>query len=346
MNDRIARITDSKLTATDLWLSVDGPTATRESRMEVVAWIAVCKFHCTLAGGFVRDWIVGNDRARPQSFDSPLQWVKFNEKNGTLSLNKALVPYDLDCILPLDRHFDIERFRDEINEFNIETKLFRSHVHYKLLLDQHAPTGPFTMDLVEPFGATRFTIPDLDVNSLYVERDQCIGIIQNIDLTNPPFLIDLKQIIENIQCKQFKVLVSIDKYLAKRIAKMVARGWTQKGEPLTDIPNKVRLKFDVNLLPLTSALYMKIEREIQQIPGFSIISVEEIHNPDVEITYESMKKLIASQCPGNNPNERFLFHGTQHDKAQKIIEEGFDYSFFRTCGLFGKFSMYFKNILL
>ena len=65
IEERISHITDIKRTSIELWKSLKGANATRETRMEVVAWIAVCKFDCRLEGGFVRDWIVGNYTAKP-----------------------------------------------------------------------------------------------------------------------------------------------------------------------------------------------------------------------------------------------------------------------------------------
>ena len=35
-----------------------------------------------------------------------------------------------------------------------------------------------------------------------------------------------------------------------------------------------------------------------------------MRNPDLENAYEASKKLIANECPGKDPNERFLYHGT------------------------------------
>ncbi len=56
---KISLITDNQRTLVDLYKGVKSTKATRETRMEVVAWIAVCKFQCKLEGGFVRDWVVG-----------------------------------------------------------------------------------------------------------------------------------------------------------------------------------------------------------------------------------------------------------------------------------------------
>lgn len=53
IEERITHIADSKRTSIELWKALKGSNATRESRMEVVAWIAICKFDCRLEGGFV-----------------------------------------------------------------------------------------------------------------------------------------------------------------------------------------------------------------------------------------------------------------------------------------------------
>ncbi|CAF4952737.1 unnamed protein product [Rotaria sp. Silwood1] len=58
IEERISHITDSKQTRIDLYNATKGIHATRETRMEVVSWIAVCKFDCKIEGGFVRDWVV------------------------------------------------------------------------------------------------------------------------------------------------------------------------------------------------------------------------------------------------------------------------------------------------
>jgi hypothetical protein len=46
IEERISHITDSKRTPIDLYNGAKGAKAKRETRMEVVAWIAVCKFDC------------------------------------------------------------------------------------------------------------------------------------------------------------------------------------------------------------------------------------------------------------------------------------------------------------
>ena len=77
-----------------------------------------------------------------------------------------------------------------------------------------------------------------------------------------------------------------------------------------------------------------------------IISIEQIKNPCLEEMYEGMKKIIAKQCPGNNPNERELFHGTIGDGINGIVEYGFDNRFFISTGHWGKFDMEILTCLL
>jgi hypothetical protein len=340
IEDRIARVTDSTLTADDLWPSVSGPMATRESRMEVVAWMAVCNFDCSLEGGFVRDWIVANERARPSPTVPTSEWIVFQHNTGAPSLIKTVVPSDLDCKMSLDHYFDIERFCDEVKKFDLKSRLYRSRRSYRLLFDEHQPTGPFIVEFIEPYSQIGFSIPDLDVNNLCLKRDQCKELGQRMDLKKSPYLIDLIQIIENIQSKQFHVIPSIDALIAGCIDKMTKRGWIQKGAPLINRPQRVIHKFIVNPLSATSDVYKRIENEMQAIIGVTIVSVEHIHNPVLGSVYESVKQLIANQCPGNNPNERFLYHGTHASKAHVIMEDGFDYGFLKIHGRFGKFSSY------
>ncbi|CAF1184864.1 unnamed protein product, partial [Didymodactylos carnosus] len=122
IEERIAHITDSKRTTVDLWNGVKGSKATRETRMEVVAWIAVCKFECRLEGGFVRDWVVGGYTNRPANTNTS-QWITYN--NNLPYLDKDIIPSDLDCHLPSHKYFDIEKFLDELHKLQIKAKVYR-----------------------------------------------------------------------------------------------------------------------------------------------------------------------------------------------------------------------------
>ncbi|CAF4687390.1 unnamed protein product, partial [Rotaria sp. Silwood2] len=63
-------------------------------------------------------------------------------------------------------------------------------------------------------------------------------------------------------------------------------------------------------LPSSSRLYEILEQKMKTIgSSVKIISIEIIKNPLLEGMYEAVKKIIAKQCKGYDPNERELFHG-------------------------------------
>jgi hypothetical protein len=66
-----------------------------------------------------------------------------------------------------------------------------------------------------------------------------------------------------------------------------------------------------------------------------MISIERIKNPDIESLYENLKRTIAKECPGNDPNERELFHGTHGDAIEGIINKGYDDRYFSPDGAWG-----------
>ena len=340
---RIARITDSERTMVDLYNGVKGTDATRETRMEVVAWIAVCKFHCKLEGGFVRDWVVGGYTSPPTGMiNNPKGWIQYvtNYKSENIPcMNKEVIPADLDCHLPVHHSFDIDRFLDELHKFNIVCKVFREDWRYVLLIDEDAPTGPFTMDLIEPHVALTHDRIDFDVSNLSLEKDYPREIGMRIDIIESPYLIQLETIVENIMKKRFQILRPIDKYVNQRIQKMNLRHWTQYGELRDYIPRPHPKHYSILVpIPLTSTLCQALSQTMKKIGSIHIISIDEIKNPLLEDTYEAMKKIIAKQCKsqGYNPNEQKLFHGTHGPGINGILEDGFDDRFFDPKGAWGK----------
>ncbi|CAF1163491.1 unnamed protein product [Rotaria sordida] len=316
---RIARITDSERTMVDLYNAVKGTGTTRETRMEVVAWIAICKFHCKLEGGFVRDWVVGDYISRPAGLiNNPHDWIEYKtNSNGQRIpyMHKEVVPADLDCHLPVHAYFDIDKFQDELHKFNIVCKVFREDWRYVLLIDEDkdVPTGPFTMDLIEPHVALTHDRIDFDVSNLSLEKDYPREIGMRIDITRSPYSIELETIVENIKNKRFQILRPIDKYVNERIQKMTLRQWTQHGEPMDYIPPPHPKHYSVLVpLPTSSTLYQALSQTMRKIGPIQILSIDEIKNPLLEDSYEAMKKIIAKQCKtqGYNPNEQKLFHGT------------------------------------
>ena len=335
IEERIARVTDPKRTPVDLHHGVRGAKATRETRMEVVAWIAVCKFNCRVEGGFVRDWIVGNYVARPAGAASPQSWVQ--KVGKVISLAKEVVPCDIDCHLSAHDYFSIEKFQDELYKFDISCSVEREEWRYVLLLDEHAPTGPFTMDLIEPHVALTHDRIDLDVNNLSVEKDYTHELGMRIDIQSRPYSIELETVVDNIKNKRFQVLRPIDTFVQDRMDKMIKiRGWTHTGQVFHIIPEP-HFKQNAILVPLPrdSPLYGQVVTEMQKIPSVQILSIEQIRNPLLEETYEGMKKIIKRQCPHQNPNETELFHGTKGDGIAGIVEDGFDDRYFSSGGLYG-----------
>ncbi|CAF2855808.1 unnamed protein product [Rotaria sp. Silwood2] len=125
VEERIARITDIKRTRVDLFNVTRGSNATRESRMESVLWVAVCKFDCKIEGGFVRDWVVGNYTQRPTNLKKPSDWVKYEGTDKIPYMIKEVVPSDFDCHLPKKTYFNIDKFKDELHKFGITCDVYR-----------------------------------------------------------------------------------------------------------------------------------------------------------------------------------------------------------------------------
>ncbi|CAF1208037.1 unnamed protein product [Rotaria magnacalcarata] len=328
MEEKISHITDSKRTSIELWKALKGSKATRETRMEVVAWIAVCKFDCRLEGGFVRDWIVGNCTARPSGY--PSTWVTYQiNATGTILpyLDKDLIPSDLDCHLPSHKYFDIDKFLDNLHKYQIEYTVYREDWRYVILLDENAKTGPFTMDLIEPHVALTHDRIDFDVSNLSLEKDYTKELGMRVDITYKPYSIELETIVDNIKNKRFQVLRPVDKYVQPRIAKMESRGWTQLGKPMHVIPNPPP-KYQVVLVPLPEStdLYQTLVHQMKSYINnqVQVLSIEQIKNPLLEEAYLAMKEIIAKQCKGKIPNERELFHGTKGEAIDGVLNDGFD----------------------
>ena len=348
---RIARITDSERTMVDLYNGVKGIDATRETRMEVVAWIAVCKFHCKLEGGFVRDWVIGEYKSCPANIINNLKsWIKYktNQHGQNIPyMDEEIVPADLDCHLSVYHYFDIDKFLDELHKFNIVCRVFREDWRYVLLIDENELTGPFTMDLIEPHVALTHDRIDFDVSNLSLEKDYPREIGMRIDITQSPYLIDLETIIENIMKQHFRILRPIDKFVKLRIQKMTLRKWSEHGEPLDYIPRPHFKRYAMLVpLPFTSTLYQAIAQTMRIMGSIQILSIDEVKNPLLEDTYEAMKKIIAKQCKnqGYNPNEQKLFHGTGSTGINGIVEDGFDDRFFNANGAWGKYITHIKQI--
>ncbi|CAF1615408.1 unnamed protein product, partial [Didymodactylos carnosus] len=290
-----------------------------------------------LEGGFVRDWVVGNYTSRPANpSPSPKDWIEYS--NNLPYLNKEVVPADLDCHLPTHAYFDIEKFQDELHKYHITCKVYRQDWRYVLLIDEDVPTGPFTMDLIEPHVALTQDRIDFDVNNLSLEKEYTHELAMRVDIQQRPYLIELEAIVDNIKNKRFQILRPIDYRLEERVDKMVnIRHWTQLGQPFLVVPNPDPKYWSVLVrLPSSDKLYKDVEAQMKNIENnTTILSIEQIRNPLLEDQYEAMKRIIAKQCSSFDPNERELFHGTNGEAIDGIRDNGFDDRFSKT-GNWGK----------
>ncbi|CAF5077272.1 unnamed protein product, partial [Rotaria magnacalcarata] len=254
-------------------------------------------------------------------------WLEPGPNTKIPALNKDLVPSDLDCHLPSDKYFDIEKFLDNMHKYQIKCTVFREDWRYVLLLDQTAKTGPFMMDLIEPHVALTHDRIDLDVSNLSLEKDYIKELGMRVDITHNPYAIELETIVDNIKNKRFQVLRPIDDFLQPRIDKMKSRGWTQLGQPMHVIPNPPP-KYQVVIVPLpeSTELYRTLVQTMKTYINnqVQVLSIKQIKNPLLEESYLAMKQLIAKQCKGENPNERELFHGTKGEAIDGILKDGFD----------------------
>lgn len=234
IEERIARVTDSKRTDEDLLFAINGPLSSRETRMEAVAWIVVCQFNCRIFGGFVRDWIIGGYSAKPTVDTDLSAWITYthywdciNGEQKIPHINKQFVPNDIDCYLP-DDGFNIDQFLAYLRIYDIACSvLCKMRYHdYVLLLDEYY--YPFTMDLISTKSASKFNkyrFLDADVNNLYVEKDfhRALGMRYDPACNQLSKLGDLETTVKNIKDKRFRVMRSFD--VEDRIEKLSRRGW-------------------------------------------------------------------------------------------------------------------------
>ncbi|CAF1258217.1 unnamed protein product, partial [Didymodactylos carnosus] len=288
LEERIARVTDSERTQDKRMMMMrDG---TRESRMEVVAWVAVCKFKCRLEGGFPRDWIVDHRREHPTSIE-PTNWVTFNQQTGLPELTPKLIPADLDFHLPLKKYFDLERFLDEMHQYEFQVKVFQEPWRYILLFDQYTSTGPFIAEFIQPHIAITQDRIDFNTNNLYVECDYTKQLGQKIDLQVPPYSIDLDSTVADIRAHKLIVLRPEDDHMNERIKKMTDRGYVLKERRFSYMPNPLENK-NMVLTPVPPAAndYTMIkERFKEKLPQSIIELIEQVHNPNLQRLYEAQK---------------------------------------------------------
>jgi len=106
---------------------VEGPRASRETRMTVVAHIAIHHFHCKLSGGFIRDWILNEERSDGGygAYTGTLDhWVE-DKKTHSLErfvMREGILPKDLDFELPNCKYFDVHFFITKLSDVGIKVR--------------------------------------------------------------------------------------------------------------------------------------------------------------------------------------------------------------------------------
>jgi hypothetical protein len=168
---RIARVTDPERPKHDVWDAACSARRTRESRMEVVAWIAITEFEMLLEGGFVRDWIVRGAAERDPATPSPKNWATRDPTTCVYELNKLVTPADLDMHLPHNKEFEIGVFAAKILNYGISIDYYKfDGWRHLFMCDVGSPTGPFSMDLIEPHIAVVQDRLDFDVSNITCVR--------------------------------------------------------------------------------------------------------------------------------------------------------------------------------
>ncbi|CAF2710784.1 unnamed protein product [Rotaria sp. Silwood2] len=287
--------------------------------MMAAAWILVCIFGCKLYGGFVRDWIVGQQRSRPKNKTID-QWVLYDQSPP--HLHPELVPADLDCYLPSHGLYEIDEILNELGKLKMLAKVHRHYWRYALLVDENTKTGPFIIDLIIPnIKGTQYDRIDFDINNLFVEKDYTQHLGMRIDITCPPHSITLENIVDHIQKQSFHFLGEINdkpsgKILSDRLNKMITRGWTQINPALPSVMPSLNPPSNSTLTPLSkdSSLYQKLEKLMKSSflkKDLEILSIEQIKNTELENIYIEAQKIIATQSSTSDGNEVQLFHGAK-----------------------------------
>jgi hypothetical protein len=251
-------------------------------------------------------------------------------------LHEMLVPADLDLQLSPSREFDIGQFMDELVHHGIEVGVpKRDDWRYTLLLDEHAPTGPFNLDLIEPHITLAHDRVDFDVSNLYCLKGFTRELGMRVDTTEAPCFITLDDTVKAIRAKQF----TVTKHHARRdtmddrLGKMARRGWKRvtPDRIYTPAPDKGGVLTSIGP---SDDNYKRIAAAItRSVPSANIIKIESVSNAIQENIYLGMCRSIASECGSHN--ERELFHGTSIEAANSIKDAGFDNRWFKA-GFFGK----------
>eukprot|EP00667_Euglena_gracilis_P000144 EG_transcript_144 len=332
---RLHRVSSPKLTYLEKFSASVGPAATRETRMELVANIAINSFKCKLVGGFVRDWVVRGKADHGPYSGNFRDWV---DDKGVTNMERfpmkeehnghRLLPKDLDFELP-EEYFDPYRFISEVQAMDIEVN-YHQYIAQRHVFLLECKRGPFTADFVESHFAIMHAVADLDANILSIEAPfhNMVGLKMKV-----PRQFTVDGIVEHCRNTEM-VVMRADGNIKQRVDKMVGRGWrvvdTVLVQPDYDDPSLSSL----TALKSTDALWDKYQKVLQP-HGMTIQRMWSIHNTNMKSQFEALRDRIAAEN-NKDPNVRELFHGTKEPAARSILHSGFDDHCWNAGGYFGR----------
>lgn len=328
---RLRRVTDPARTALDLWQWSKGKDATRATRMEVVAWVAVCEYDCRVEGGFVRDWVVRGHAEHPPT--PPSSWIEWDSGRKRFEVVKGVTPTDLDMELPF-KFVSMEKFINRLHKLGFQTEVQKFPQGYNFVVDRNAPTGPFTLDLIYPHNVATHDRVDFDVNNLYCVKGFCNEFGMRVDISDH---VTTEQIVQHTKNKELLVMKSRDGVgiMDERIKKMQTRGWKLLGE-IVVTPNRGP-KFGATFLPVSKLdpIFQRLQALFKdKLPAATITAVHSVSAYNLDMLYKAMQSQIELEN-GGNANEALLLHGTDPKNIQGIMDSGFDNRYWSSSGNHG-----------
>eukprot|EP00047_Mylnosiga_fluctuans_P009655 m.12416 g.12416 ORF g.12416 m.12416 type:complete len:2363 (-) comp2729_c0_seq1:86-7174(-) len=332
--ERLHNVTAITLTDSKLFQLTRGPNATRETRMEVVARIAIQTFNCRVVGGFIRDWIVRGQKTHPsKAFPD---WIHKPGGYITYDILDDVTPKDLDIELPMDTYFDVNRFVSEVRTHGIHVD-FHEHVAQRHIFLFERERGPFTADFIEPHFSVLHSRADFNVNIMcLVKYPDLIGLKAPYKPTGgPPITVD--DVIADCLKFQLLPLQLANRTIDLRIDKMRKRGWTIL-PTVSIVPINPKLDFTIVEVPKTHPFFTKYATLLNGMKrgAGKLLSMYEIRSSLVDGHYSAMKAEFEKVNGAGGANELELFHGTKDNAIQPILKGGFDDHFWKSTGYFGR----------
>jgi hypothetical protein len=322
--ERLYLVTRADVSPIVLWSMAEGPTATRETRMMLVARIAVQQFGCRLSGGFVRDWIVKGFKEHPPNLPDPAkpfdnEWIETCTKGFIkYDIKEGVLPKDIDAELSSDMFFDVQRFISTVRAAGV-TVDFHEHVAQRHVFTFECARGPFSMDCVEFHFAALHSMADFDVNMLTL-MSPCEG---TIGLKVPWDALKVDEIIERIHKSEMWRLRPIAGTMQERLDKMKGRGWT-----IVDTREYVPVEHENSVRSSLTQVFKEDPDYANYFEAIAAmnrtgVTIYRIENANMTQIYEGVRARIAAEN-GGDANERTLFYGTKKDAALGILHSGFD----------------------